>query len=45
LSDRFFHIWTLLLVSFKHISISPTSFLGIQNSISILYNTSLLTIS
>jgi hypothetical protein len=30
-------------VSFKHILISPTSFLGIPNSMRMLYNASLLT--
>jgi hypothetical protein len=42
LSDKFLLIRTLLQVSFKHISISPTSYLGIPNSMRILYNASLL---
>jgi hypothetical protein len=42
LSDKCLPIWTLLYVSFKHILISLTNFMGIQNSIRILYTTSLL---
>jgi len=42
LSDRFLPIQTALYVSFKHILIGPTSFLGIPNSVGILYNTYLL---
>jgi hypothetical protein len=33
-------IWTLLYVSFKHILMSLTNFMGIRNSIRMLYNTS-----
>ena len=40
MSDKF---WTLLYVSVRHIFINLTSFLGIPNSIKILYKTSLLT--
>jgi len=43
LSDNFLPTRTLLYVSVRHIFISLTSFLGIPNSIRILYKTSLLT--
>jgi hypothetical protein len=43
LSDKCLPIWTLLYVSFKHILITLTSFMGTPNSMRILYNTSLLT--
>jgi hypothetical protein len=43
LSDKFLHIRAFLYVSFKHILISVTSFMGTTNSIRILYNTSLPT--
>jgi hypothetical protein len=42
LLDKCLPIWTLLYVSFKHILISLTNFMGTQNSMIILYNTSLL---
>jgi hypothetical protein len=42
LSDKCLLIWTLLHVLFKYILMSPTSFLGIRNSMRILYNTCLL---
>jgi hypothetical protein len=41
--NRFLPIWAVLWVSFKHILISPTSFLGIPYSMRILYNTSPVT--
>jgi hypothetical protein len=43
LSDKCLPIWTLICVSFKHILISLTGFMGIPNSMRRLYNTSLLT--
>jgi hypothetical protein len=43
LSDKCLHIQTLLYVSFKHILINLTSFMGTPNYMRILYNTSLLT--
>jgi hypothetical protein len=43
LSDKCLPIRTLLYVSFKHIFISLTSFMGTPTSVRILYNTSLLT--
>jgi hypothetical protein len=43
LSDKYLPIPALIYVSFKHILISLTSFMGIPNSVIILYNTSCLT--
>jgi hypothetical protein len=43
LSDKCLPIQTLLYVSFKHILINLTSFMGTPNSMRILYKTSLLT--
>jgi hypothetical protein len=43
ISDKFLPTRTLLYVSFRHIFISLTSFLGIPNSMRILYKASLLT--
>jgi hypothetical protein len=43
LSDRFLPIRTVAKVSFTHILISPASFLGISNTMRILYNNSLST--
>jgi hypothetical protein len=43
LSNKWLPMWTLLYVSFKHILISWTNFMGIPNFMRILYNTSLLT--
>jgi hypothetical protein len=43
LSDTFLPTWTLLYVSDRHVFISLISFLGIPNSMRILYKTSLLT--
>ena len=42
MSDKFLPTQTLLYVSVRHIFINPTSFLGITNSMGILYKTSLL---
>jgi hypothetical protein len=42
MSDRYLPIWTLVLVSFRHILISRTSFLGIQDSMRMFYTISLL---
>ena len=42
-SDKRLPTQTLLEVSFKHIFISLTSFIGIPNSMKIVYTTSLLT--
>jgi hypothetical protein len=43
LSDKCLLIRTLLYVSSKHILSSLTNFMGMQNCIRILYNTSLFT--
>jgi hypothetical protein len=43
LSDWYLPIRTVLWVSFKHIWISPATFMGISNSMRIFYSTSLLT--
>jgi len=43
MSDKCLPTWTLLQVSFRHIFISLTSFMEIQNSMRILYKTSYLT--
>jgi hypothetical protein len=43
LSDKCLPIRTLLYVSFKHILINLTSFMGNPNSMGILYNTLFLT--
>jgi hypothetical protein len=43
LSDKFLPIRTLLYVSFRHIFINLSCFMEIQNSMGILYKTSLLT--
>jgi hypothetical protein len=42
-SDKFLLMQTLLQVLFEHILISLTNFIGIPNSVRILYNTSLFT--
>jgi hypothetical protein len=42
LSDQYLPIRTLLYVSFKQILMSLANFMGIPNSIKMLYNTSLL---
>jgi hypothetical protein len=41
LSDKCLHIQTLLYISFKHILINLTSFMGTRNPMRILYKTSL----
>ena len=43
MSDKFLPTWSLLYLSFKHIFVSLTTFIGIPNSMRILYKTSLLT--
>jgi hypothetical protein len=43
LSDKYLPTWPILYVSFKHILIVLTSFMGNPNSMRILYNSSLLT--
>jgi hypothetical protein len=43
LSDKCLPIQTLLYISFKHILISLSTFLGTPNSMRILNNTSLIT--
>jgi hypothetical protein len=43
LSDKFLPIKTLPYVSFKHILINLTSFMGTPNSTKVMYNISLLT--
>jgi hypothetical protein len=43
LSDKWFPIWTLLYISFKHILINLTGFMGTLNSMRILYSTYFLT--
>jgi hypothetical protein len=43
MSDKFLPSQTLLYISVRHIFISLTSFMGITNSMRILYKTSLLT--
>jgi hypothetical protein len=43
LSDKCLPIQTLLYVSFNHILMNLTSFMGTPSSMRILYNTSLLT--
>ena len=43
LSDKFFPTQTLLYVSVRHIFISLTSFIGVANSVRMLYKSSLLT--
>jgi hypothetical protein len=45
LSDNCLAIWTLLYVSFKHILINLTSFMGTPGSMRILYGNSFLTVS
>jgi hypothetical protein len=45
LSDKCLPVWTIPYVSFKHILINLTNFMGSPNSIRILYNTSLLAAS
>jgi hypothetical protein len=42
-SGKFLHMRTLLQVSFKHILIGVTSFIGTPHSMRMLYSTSLLT--
>jgi len=42
MSDKFFPNRNLLYISVRHILISVTSFIGILNSMRILYKTSLL---
>jgi hypothetical protein len=39
LSDKYLPTWTLLYVSFKHVLINLTSFIGTPSSIRIVYNT------
>jgi hypothetical protein len=43
LRDKYLPILTLLYVSFKHILINVTSFMGTPNSMRMLYNSSLIT--
>jgi hypothetical protein len=43
LSDKCLRIRILLYVLFKHVLSSPTDFIGIPNTMGVLYNTSLLT--